>query len=257
MDKAEFPSHPTRRSRADLHLHTTFSDGAATVHEVLTSVERAGELAVIAITDHDTIAGAELARQITAQRGYRCEVIVGAEITSREGHIVGLFLRGAIAPGQSAAATVAAIHTQGGLAFAPHPFFRDRPRRQRRAMDGIGALAAHLPFDAIEADNSTPFLEYANLRARHFAKHHGLPVLGASDAHILEAIGKSYTTFPGTTSTDLRRAIETGETCVGTQPYTPRELATYFHFWCGYGRTKRTLDGERTSVFPAAGATRE
>ncbi len=256
MGKADTPAHATFRSRADLHMHTTCSDGAATVPEVLAAVARAGDLAVIAITDHDTIAGAELARQLVTQRGYRFEVIVGAEITSREGHIVGLFLQGPIAPGQGAAATVAAIHAQGGLAFAPHPFFRDRPRRQRRAMDALGTLTARLPFDAIEVDNSTPFLEWSNLRARRFAQRHSLSMLGASDAHILEAIGKSYTTFSGRTSADLRRAIEHGETTVGTKHYTPRELAAYFHFWCGYGHGKRTRDDDRTTRFPTAGATR-
>lgn len=243
--------------KADLHLHTTFSDGAATIGEVLDGVARSGALDVIAVTDHDTIAGAELAQQLVAQRRYPFEVIVGAEISSREGHIVGLFLRENVTRGLSAAATVAAIHAQGGLAFAAHPFFRDRPLRHRRAMDSVGALAAALPFDAIEVDNSTPFLQRANRRARRFAAAHTLTAIGASDAHILAAIGKSHTIFPGTTAADLRRALVAGATRVGTTAYTPRELAAYLRFWCGYGRPRRGTDGEFAAVLTTGRAVGE
>jgi len=221
---------------ADLHIHTAYSDGAPTVQAILATVAAQHTLSVIAITDHDTIAGAQLAQQLVAQRGYPFELIVGEEITSREGHIVGLFLQEAITPGMGAAETIAAIHAQSGLAFAPHPFFNDRPWRSRRTMDSVGALAATLPFDAIEVDNSTPFLERANLRARRFAACQQLPALGASDAHILAAIGKSYTTFPGNTAADLRRAIADGTCQAGAQPYRSAELLAYFRFWLGYGR---------------------
>lgn len=243
--------------KADLHLHTTFSDGSATIREVLAGVARSGALDVIAVTDHDTIAGAELAQQLVAQHQYPFEVIVGAEISSREGHIVGLFLRENVRRGLSAAATVAAIHAQDGLAFAAHPFFHDRPLRHRRAMDSVGRLAAALPFDAIEVDNSTPFLGRANRRARRFAVAHTLTPIGASDAHILAAIGKSHTLFPGTTTADLRRALVAGATRVGTIGYTPRELAAYFRFWCGYGRPRRGTDGEFATVLTAGRAVGE
>jgi len=243
--------------KADLHLHTTFSDGAATIIGALEAVARSGALDVIAITDHDTIVGAELAQQLVARHRYPFEVIVGAEISSCEGHIVGLFLRENVARGLTAVATVAAIHAQGGLAFAAHPFFRDRPLRHRRAMDSVGALAGQLPFDAIEVDNSTPFLERANLRARRFAAAHALTAIGASDAHIPAAIGKSHTIFPGTTAADLRRAIVAGATRVGTLAYTPRELAAYFRFWCGYGRPRRGADGEFAPVLSTGRAVGE
>jgi predicted metal-dependent phosphoesterase TrpH len=222
--------------KADLHLHTNYSDGATTVPALLDAVAARGELSVIAVTDHDTIAGAEAARRLAALGRYPVEVIVGEEVTTRQGHIVGLFLREAIPPGLGAAETVAAIHAQGGLAFAPHPFFSDRPIRQRRTMDSIGNLAAALPLDAIEVENSTPFLEWANVRARRFALRHGLPMIGASDAHILAAVGKSHTCFPGHTAEDLRRAIVAGTIVPGTACYSPTDLLRYLVFWLGYGR---------------------
>jgi predicted metal-dependent phosphoesterase TrpH len=227
--------------KADLHIHTNHSDGEPTVRAVLDTVAARGDIAVIAITDHDTIAGAVKARALLAEGGYRFEVIVGEEVTTRDGHVVGFFLHEAIAPDQSAAATIAAIHAQGGLAFAPHPFFNDRPLRTRREMESVGVLAASLPFDAIEVDNSTPFLEWANARARRFAACHNRPTLGASDAHILAAIGKSYTSFPGTTAADLRAAISAGQCHAGAAPYGAAELVAYLRFWLGYSRRTPAL----------------
>lgn len=240
--------------KADLHLHTTYSDGAVTIPALLTAVAARGELSVIAVTDHDTIAGAEAAQRLARQGRYPVEVIIGEEVTTKEGHIVGLFLREAIPPRLSAAETVAAIHAQGGLAFAPHPFFNDRPMRQRRKMDSIGRLAAELPLDALEVDNSTPCLEWANIRARRFAQHHGIPMLGASDAHILAAVGKSYTSFPGRTAADLRRAILAGEVSPGTCRYNPGDLLRYLLFWLGYGRPvrARAVQGEGNAPVGAA-----
>jgi len=240
--------------KADLHLHTIYSDGAVTIPALLDTVATRGELSVIAVTDHDTIAGAKVARQFARRGRYPVEVIIGEEVTTTQGHIVGLFLQEAIPPRLSAAETVDAIHAQGGLAFAPHPFFNDRPMRHRRKMDSIGQLAAELPLDAIEVDNSTPCLEWANVRARRFALRHGLPMLGASDAHILAAVGKSHTCFPGRTAADLRRAILANEVGPGTWRYNPSDLLRYFLFWLGYGRPVRALAAQCEGNAPIGAA---
>src|SRR5579864_9474354 len=110
----------TTRATADLHMHTRYSDGRPTVRALLDHIARRTRLQVIAITDHDTIEGALEARALQAR--YPFEVVVGEEISSREGHILALFLRQHVAPGMSAAETIAAIHEHGGLAIAAHPF---------------------------------------------------------------------------------------------------------------------------------------
>src|SRR5579883_3263871 len=109
--------------KADLHMHTRHSDGQPTVPELMDHVRDCTDLDVIAFTDHDTIEGALEADSMAGD--YPFEVIVGEEITSIDGHVVGLFLEEPVAPGQSIEATVREIHLQGGLAFAPHPFFRN------------------------------------------------------------------------------------------------------------------------------------
>ncbi|MDQ6691353.1 MAG: PHP domain-containing protein, partial [Candidatus Dormibacteraeota bacterium] len=142
---------------ADLHIHTSFSDGWPTPVEVVDHVTRDRQLDVIAITDHDTIEGALRAADHAA-RASRIAVIVGEEVSSRQGHILGLFLNKRVRPGLSAAATIDEIHSQGGLAIAAHPFWRTArmAQRLRGPVHGVGWLAAELEFDAIEVENSTP-----------------------------------------------------------------------------------------------------
>jgi len=170
---------------------------------------------------------------------YRLEVIVGEEVSTRDGHLVGLFLKEQIAPGMSAGETVAEIHTQGGLAFAPHPFFRAHQAENRPiTMVGLGLLVSELDLDALETINNTPFLGLANRRAQRYnsAAARCLPALANSDGHIPAAVGKGYTLFPGTTATDLYWAIQTGQTAARARIYNPSELVAYLHFWLGHSK---------------------
>lgn len=223
---------------ADLHLHTRHSDGAPTVRELLDHVAARTALDVIAITDHDTITGALEAREMACQRHYPFEIIVGEEVTTRQGHLVGLFLSERVAPGLSARETVAAIHAQGGLAFAPHPFLRCHQDEGRAiTMVGLGEVVRELDLDAIETINGAPFLGHANRQAAAYnAGITRLPTVGGSDGHIAAAAGKGYTRFPGKTAHDLRAAIEAGQTEARAQRYTPRELLAYLRFWVGQQR---------------------
>src|SRR4030081_225920 len=118
--------------RADLHMHTNFSDGWPSPSELVDHASWHTDLNVIAVTDHDTIEGALRAAERAARRS-KLEVIVGEEVSTRGGHVLALFLQSRLRPGMSAAATVHAIHEQGGLAIAPHPFWRtQRPGRSSR-----------------------------------------------------------------------------------------------------------------------------
>ena len=216
--------------KADLHIHTCYSDGHPTVRAVLDHVARRSRLQVIAITDHDTIEGALEAR--IHQHRYSFAIIVGEEVSSRDGHILGLFLERRIPPGLSAAETIVAIHEQNGLAIAAHLFIDWPFPSQRIMMQGVGRRISTLPFDGVEVDNSTPFLRPANFRARHYNRaFRQLPEIGNSDAHIVEAIGKGYTRFSGTTAADLRLAIESGACSAHHTFYGPRELLLYGRFW--------------------------
>ena len=215
----------TPRGRADLHMHTNFSDGWPTPFDLVAHARLTG-LDVIAVTDHDTIEGALRACDHAAGRS-KLQVIVGEEVSSRNGHIVGLFLERRVRPGMSAAATVHAIHEQGGLAIAVHPFWRTQRRARGGAVHGVGWLAAELPFDAIEVENATPGFYVFNHLARRLSMGLGCAEVGGSDAHILDAVGRAFTEFPGRTPKALRAALEAGTTSAGRRRYKAVGLMRY------------------------------
>jgi predicted metal-dependent phosphoesterase TrpH len=219
-------SEVAARGSADLHIHTSFSDGWPTPTDVIEHAREVTDLNVVAITDHDTIEGA-LRAEDYASRYRRPHVVVGEEVSSRDGHVVGLFLTRRVRPGLSAAATIHAIHEQGGLAFAAHPFWRTERPRKRRPIHGVGWLAAELDFDGIEVENATPGFYLFNQLAARLNVAAGRAALGNSDAHILDAIGRAYTTFPGTTLAALRRAIEGRSTQAHRERYRALGLVRY------------------------------
>jgi predicted metal-dependent phosphoesterase TrpH len=231
------------RGLADLHLHTSFSDGWPSPAEVVDHVTLETSLDVIAITDHDTIEGALRAAEHSA-RTDGVHVIVGEEVSSRQGHILGLFLERRVRPGLSAAATVDEIHRQGGLAIAAHPFWRTERMAERFGgpVHGIGWLAADLDFDAVEVENSTPGLGFANVLARRLGDGAGCACVGGSDAHILEAIGKSATAFNGRTPRALRSAIERGRTVSVHSRYEVSALLRYLAWGLNHERAVSPLE---------------
>ena len=217
----------TLNGAADLHVHTTYSDGADNPSDVLAWAARVG-MNVIAITDHDTIDGAIVAAELARVREGP-EVIIGEEVSSREGHILGLFITKLVPADMSATETVDAIHDQGGLAVAPHPYWRISNLDYRGRRFGLGDLIKNVPFDAVETINGglTPSMLGANLRAGWVAAALGNTAVGGSDAHVKQAIGGAHTCFRGTTARQLRKSILKGITRPGRSRVSPTAVGRY------------------------------
>ena len=204
--------------KADIHMHSNFSDGKNSIHQILEYVEKKTDLDVIAITDHNTIDGAILAQRIAKEKNYRFEVIIGEEISTDKGHLIGLFLQDPISKGLSVRKTIEAIKKQNGLVIAPHPFYHSRMKSgSPLLMDGIGILsilAEKNSIDGMECINATfALLGKSNLKARLI--NNALIMksdIGSSDAHMLDLIGKGITLYEGKTALDLRTAIINGQT---------------------------------------------
>ena len=198
---------------AELHCHTTASDGVISPEALVEIAERLG-LDVLAVTDHDTIDGALRARDHALATGARVDVIVGMEVTTRrQDHIVGLFLERPPPIFRSVPDTVDAIQAQGGLAIVTHPFLglpsSISARRLRETLQ-------HCRFDGIEAEN--PYMRQgARDRLAAFLRDQGEGVgaqIGASDAHFGD-LAKAVTLFQGRSAADLRRAIQERSTIPG------------------------------------------
>jgi predicted metal-dependent phosphoesterase TrpH len=227
--------------RADLHIHTLASDGTAGIVEILDHVERSTGLDVIAITDHERIDAALAARAISRDRGLRAQVVVGEEVTTRGGHLLGLFLTERVKPFQSLRSTIAAIHDQGGIAIPAHPLVPYPLCAQGWVLRRLIADPdPRFRPDALEAFNPTTLGRPWHGRVVRFAAEQGLPTVGNSDAHAAAAIGTGWTTFPGHDPDDLRRAIVEGRTHHhGSFHGTASQLGTFGQQLRKYGRDAR------------------
>lgn len=173
-----------RRIRVDMHTHCEASRDSLTPLGVQAARIKEVGLDVVFATDHDTIDGALRLRELAD--GYR--LIIGEEITSADGDLIGLFLERAVPRGLSGEETIARIHEQGGLVSVPHPFSRNRNHRIRRA-----ALERLWPqVDCLETFNAREAFRSDNDRAAAFAAEHGIPAACGSDAHTPWELGRAH-----------------------------------------------------------------
>lgn len=225
--------------KADVHIHTHYSDGKPTVQEVLDYAQNHTDLDVIAISDHDRMDGYFEAQEIMANSDYRFELIPAEEITSKQGHILALFIEEPVKPGLDALDTVREIHRQKGLAVACHPFIKTRMNNKNLPiMNGVGYKTLRRvghEFDGIEVINATPTLGDENYRAVLINKMLMQAELGDSDAHIVEAIGKGYTLFEGKSAADFKKAIVQHQTRAMSSKWTILALWKYAYFFFPHG----------------------
>jgi predicted metal-dependent phosphoesterase TrpH len=181
----------SRTLRADLHNHTHFSpDSILSPGEM---VKRCVERAIdcIGVTDHDTVRGGIEAERIVRERGLELRVIVGEEVRSADGEILGLFLSEDVPPGLPAEETIELIRKQGGVVGVPHPF-----DSLRSALDYERMKALVDRIDFVESYNARIVFPSHNRKAGRFADEHGLPVSAASDAHSPWEVGRAYIEMP-------------------------------------------------------------
>jgi len=173
--------------KADLHIHTSYSPDCATSLQQVIARCKQTEISCVAVTDHNTILGALKLRELAP-----FTVIVGEEINTRSGEIIGYFLTEEIPAKLPAEETVRRIKEQGGLVCIPHPFDRLRLSALRRQ-----TLMELLPdIDIIEVFNSRVLLNRHNLSAWLFAQDHQLLASVGSDAHTAFEIGDTYVVMP-------------------------------------------------------------
>jgi predicted metal-dependent phosphoesterase TrpH len=145
-------------------------------------------LDVLCITDHNAIRGAvEMAERLA------CRVVIGEEVKSHAGELIGLFVTDRVPFGLPAAEVAKRIRGQGGLVYIPHPF---DPLRNCLREEVLYDLVEQGLVDAIEGRNGKTSLQHLNERAMDFANEAGLPVGGGSDAHVPDALGAVYSEMP-------------------------------------------------------------
>lgn len=193
-------------------------DSTTTPEEFAAAVAASG-LDVVCITDHNAIAGAvELEDRLDAR------VIVGEELRTASGEIIGLFLTDRIPMGVGPVDAAKAIRDQGGVVYVPHPF---DPMRRNLSEAALYELAEKDLIDAIEVLNAKTSLASLNRRAAEFAAEFGIVGGAGSDGHVPDALGAAYVEIDRfETPLEFLAALATGDV-VGhhwdePRPWSPR-----------------------------------
>lgn len=216
------PGEDEAHGRADLHLHTLDSDGLMSFEALVDYAEAETELDVIAITDHDEISAGLAARDYAARHRYRVQVVPGVEVSTRDGHLLALFIEERPAALRPLPETASWVIERGGVCIAPHPFTRWTHSLSARVL--TQAVERSL-LAGIEVLNASPAGRASRDRAVRFADQYALAHVGGSDAHMLGVTGLARTRFAGRTAEDLRSAIVAGTTFAEGRFASPSEIA--------------------------------
>lgn len=200
----------------DLHVHTRHSfDSSMNPAKVVRVAIRRG-LDGIAVTDHDAIEGA---REAQKAAGGDLIVILGEEIDTSAGDVLGLFLKEAVHE-EDPVRAIEAIHDQGGIAILPHPFAKSLTIEERvaRVLDGCeGFNARHARIPAVE--NGRGEKEVVS-----FAERYDLSLVAGSDAHAYREIGRARTIVPASSMSEAKEGILRGETVLAGRRSSPFNL---------------------------------
>ncbi len=137
----------------------------------------------VAITDHNEISFAK-----SLKKEFGEKIIIGEEIKSFDGEIIGLFLQKRIEPNMSSAKTIDEIHMQGGISYIPHPFEKSRSGMQKRDLEKLVS-----EIDIIESFNARGIFRGKPGMANEFAKRYNIATVSSSDAHCIFGVGSAFT----------------------------------------------------------------
>jgi len=174
--------------RVDLHIHTCYSSDSHNAPAAVIARARQVGLDKIAITDHNTIAGALVAKELAPDL-----VIIGQEIATADGgELIAYYVRKAVPPYLPLEEAIRLLRQQGAVISISHPLDRFR----RSAMGERATLALISQVDALEVFNARCLLQSDNQRALSLALRYGKAFTAGSDAHTLGEVGKGYLVLP-------------------------------------------------------------
>jgi predicted metal-dependent phosphoesterase TrpH len=172
--------------RVDLHLHTAASSDCHVEPARVADRCRTLGLGPVFVTDHETTDGA-----IELRRRCPGDVVVGQEVMTAEGELIGLFLEHAVPSGLPPEETALRIAAQGGLVYLQHPYDGRRRRLSERAIERLADR-----IDIVEVYNGRS-IDEANRRAEDLCAILGAAAGAGSDAHTLPEIGAVYVEMEG------------------------------------------------------------
>ncbi|MGQ0608218.1 MAG: PHP domain-containing protein [Chloroflexota bacterium] len=241
---------PTEQVFADFHIHTRFSRDSILTEERFVRIAIERGLTHVAVTNHNNIEGALAVRDKIAELGLtdKLTVIIGEEVSTGDGEVVGLFLTKTIPRGLSAKETADEIHRQGGLVSIPHPF---DPFRGSHIKEGpLRNLAEIGKIDMIEVFNCRVTFQRHNVEAAEFAHRYGIPGIAASDAHSSFEIAMAFNALPPFDSADELKDV------LPENDWHASRSSVFIHATTRWAVWKNLFDGwrgKRTATGPILG----
>jgi len=234
---------PTRAlAFADFHIHTRFSRDSILSEAKFIRLALERGLTHVAVTNHNNVEGAIAVRDRVAELGVddRLTVILGEEVSTTDGELVGIFLQRTIPRGLSADETADEIHAQGGLVSVPHPF--DPFRASHIRQEPLTHLAEAGKIDLLEVFNSRVTFHRHNQEAAEFAVRYEIPGIAASDSHSGLEIAMSFNAMPAfETADELRTALALNE-WHGSRSTILIHLTTRYAVWNNIVRRWRGME---------------
>lgn len=186
---------------AEFHCHTVYSIDSSNCIPRLLETARERGIARLAITDHNTIQGAQIAQEMDPEL-----VVVGEEILTTRGELLAYYLQEPVPAGLPPLQAVERLKVQGAFIAVPHPM--DRRRHGWQLPDLLEILP---DVDALEVFNARCLHAIINQRAKEFAEEREIPGIAGSDAHSLVELGLAVVHMPPFDSAqELRAAVQSG-----------------------------------------------
>jgi len=235
---------------ADFHVHTRFSRDSILSEEKFIRVASERGLTHVAVTNHNNVEGAVAVRDKVAELGLeeQLTVILGEEVSTTDGEVVGIFLQRTIPRGLSADATADAIHEQGGLVSIPHPF--DPFRASHIRSEPLERLAEAGKIDMMEIFNSRVTFQRHNQDAAELAARYRIPGIACSDSHSSFEVAMSFNALPAfATAEELVAGLAENE-WHGSRSSVLIHLTTR---WAVWSNVVRRWLGRETAAAPVLG----
>lgn len=194
-----------KKKKVEFHVHTVFSSDSMLNLFFLTIMCKIKKIDCLVITDHNEISGAIYFKN--KLKRYGIDVIVGEEIFTSDGEIIGLFLEQKICPGLSALDTVLEIKKQNGIVYIPHPF----DEKRKNSVININALTLIKDYvDFIEVHNGRNIKKYYSNKQEEIANKFSFNKIVGSDSHTFFELGRNFCLIDSYEKTKIIQSVNNG-----------------------------------------------
>ncbi len=196
-----------KKVNAEFHIHTRYSHDSILNYFFILIMCKLKKINLIAITDHNEIIGAQ--KYKNKFNNHNIEVIIGEEIFTNEGEIIGLYLTEKIEPNLSPTETINLIKEQGGYVYIPHPYDE---KRYKTVLKYDEIIKNKKNIDFIEIHNGRNVEESFSKKQEEISNElpNVVKIIG-SDAHTFYELGRNVISFEYEGKEDLKESIRKGK----------------------------------------------